>query len=142
MDAKHRAAQALTVLALLTGCLLSVGSLGAIAVLAYRRVGDVWVFLSLVLFLGLAACLFSFGFRGLRWSRGMSSRNLTRFAWERVVIGVWVLFCLGLSIFQPSPYFHRPVEDKEPKEMLGVWISMAILGGGLILTGIKSRPKG
>jgi hypothetical protein len=140
VDAKHFGAKVFAVLAILAAGIFALLLLAEITILIYNHTGDVWVFVSLFLSLGLAACLFSFGVRARRWSIGLPPRTV-KVKWERIYIGYWVLFCLGLSYFEPSPYLRPEASEKGPQDMLGVWIAMAILGGGLIITGMNSRLR-
>jgi len=139
VDAKHRVTQLFAILALICGCILALGTLGGIGLLAHDRAGDVWVYLTLFLTLGLAACLFSLGIRGMRWSKGLTPPGVVRLKWERIVFGFWVLFCLGLSYFQPSVYLRPPENTSDDK--LGVWVAMALLGSGFVISGLNSRSK-
>ena len=139
VDAKHFATKVFALLSIVGAGIFALLSLAAIAILAYNHAGDVWVFLSLIFSLGLAACLFSFGVRAFRWSGGLPPPRSAKVKWERVYIGYWVLFCLYLSYFRPSPYLRPEGSEKAPQGMLGVWVAMAILGSGLIITGMNLR---
>ena len=139
VDTKRFAVKVLALLSVVCAAVFALLLLVGIAILARQRTGDVWVFLSLIFSLGLAACLFSFGVRAFRWTSGQTPSSTSKVKWERVYIGCWVLFCLGLSYFQPSSYLRSEANEKAPEDMLGVWIAMAILGSGLIITGVNSR---
>lgn len=105
MDIKKRMAQAFGIIAIVSGSAFGLLMIGALAVLAYRVVEDLWVFLTLILSLGLAAaCLISIGIRAMRWSKGQARPSGDRIKWERMVVGIWVLFCAGIGYFQPSTY--------------------------------------
>lgn len=134
MDAKHFGARVLALLSIVVAGIFALSSIAAIAILAYDHEGDVWVFLSLIWCLGGAGCLFSFGVRAFRWSGGLPPSR-TKVKWERVYLGFWVLFCLYVGYFQPSPVL-RSENDHQP---IGVWIAMAVLGGALIISGSNSR---
>jgi hypothetical protein len=139
--AKRFGAMVFALLAILGAGSIALSSLAAIALLAHRHESDLWVFLSLIWGLGLAACLFSFGVRAFRWSRGLPPPRTAKVKWEKVVLGYWVLFCLYLSIFRPSPYLRPRESERDRQDMVGGWIALAILGGGLIITGMNSRIR-
>lgn len=131
MDAKHFGARVFALLSIVGAFIFALSSLAGIVIEAHAHDGDVWVFLTLISCIGLAACLFSFGVRAFRWSGGLPPPRTAKVKWERVYLGYWVLFLLYLDYFQPSPVLR----SENDHQSIGVWIAMAILGLGLIKSG-------
>lgn len=131
MDAKHFGARVFALLSIVGAFIFALSSLAGIVIEAHAHDGDVWVFLTLISCIGLAACLFSFGVRAFRWSGGLPPPRTAKVKWERVYLGYWALFLLYLDYFRPSPVLR----SENDHQSIGVWIAMAILGLGLIKSG-------
>jgi hypothetical protein len=106
MDAKHRGIQVFGWLSVIAGygfaLLLLRGILIGITQGFAGRPQVVWILLGYLLFLALAAYLFTFGRRAISIAKGIP-RPSARFGWGRIMLGTMLIFGAASAEFHPFP---------------------------------------
>jgi len=145
MDAKHRGIPVLGWLALIIGYGLALLLIRGVFIGITRgfradRSQVLWIVIGYLLFLALAAYLFTVGRRALSLAKG-SPQTRMRFGWGRIVLGAILLYSSAVDHFHLIPV-RRTVRHLEPTNetqavaMKFTAIVLAVGFVGLILSGI------
>jgi hypothetical protein len=141
MDAKHHAVQILGILTLIAAVIYSfyvlVGFLG-------ESLSDVWLLITHLLNIAVAAYLFWAGIRMVRWARGLPSLQTGRIKWGRVLLGALFAFnALRTQLHPPASAadIDVPMNKVQGQANVAIYIAVALLGAALALSGILAGSK-
>jgi hypothetical protein len=136
MDAKHRTAQLLGVVAIIVGCLVGLLLIRRVAV---GHIANIWIALSDLFVASFAAYLISVGVRGLRYSISGERDASPRFKWGRILAGSWLIFSEIKNYYHPAPNLLKASNQGEAVGMGIMFVVLVLIGGWLVITGIRAR---
>jgi hypothetical protein len=141
MDAKHHAVQILGILTLIAAVIYSfyvlVGFIG-------ESLSDVWLLITHLLNIAVAAYLFWAGIRMVRWARGLPSLQTGRIKWGRVLLGALFAFnALRTQLHPPASAadIDVPMNKVQGQANVAIYIAVALLGAALAISGILAGSK-
>jgi hypothetical protein len=136
MDAKHHAVQILGILTLITavvyGFYVLIGFAG-------EPVSDIWLMITHLLNVAVAAYLFWAGIRMVRWARGLASLQTGRIKWGRVLLGALFAFnAIKTQLHPPASAadVDVPLNKVQGEAIVAIYIAVGILGIALAISGI------
>ena len=141
MDVKHHAVQILGILTLIVAVVYSfyvlVGFIG-------ESISDIWLMITHLLNVAVAAYLFWAGIRLIRWARGLPSLQSGRIKWGRGLLGALFAFnALKTQLHPPAAAadIDEPLNKVQGQAIVAVYIAVAILGMALAISGIVAGRK-
>jgi hypothetical protein len=141
MDAKHLSVQILGVLTLIAAVIYSfynlVGFIG-------ENLADIWLLLTHLLNIAVAAYLFWTGIRMWRWARGRPSLQTGRVKWGRVLLGaLFAFYAMKTQLHPPASAadIDIPQSKIQGQAIVAIYIAVAMLGIALAVSGILAKYK-
>jgi hypothetical protein len=147
MDAKHHAVQILGILTLIAAVIY--GFYVLIALVGESQ-SDIWLLITHLLNVAVAAYLFWAGIRMVRWARGLPSVQTGRIKWGRVLLGALFAFNAMKALLHPpasAADIDQPLNKVQGQAIIVIYIAVAILGACLVISGViagfrKTIPAG
>jgi hypothetical protein len=141
MDTKHHAVQMLGILTIIAAVIYS---FYVLAGFISEQVSDVWLMITHLLNVTVAAYLFWAGIRMVRWARGLPSLQTGRIKWGRVLLGALLAFNAVKTQLHPpasAADLDIPLNKVQGQAIVAIYIAVAILGIALVVSGIVAGRR-